>query len=472
MSDIKGIKFGTDGWRGVIARDFTFQNVEIVSQAISEWLKRDLRQTNKPLRAVVGFDTRFLSGAFAKSVAGVLAANHIKVALSDRPVPTPVVSFTVKNRKLDAGVMITASHNPAQFNGIKIKTADGGAASETVTRKVEGYLGKAKVRNQDFKSATEQKRIIVDNLTTDYVKFVRSYIDLPRIKNARYKVLLDAMHGSGNGYAAEILKGTRIKLELMRNKINPSFEGKRPEPVEENLSEILRRMKTEDFDLGLVLDGDADRIAAVAPGGEFINPQKILGLLALHLIEDRGMSGGIVKTVAGTMLIDKICQALGLKLYETPVGFKYISELMDAHDILIGGEEAGGIGLKNYIPERDGTLAGLLLLEMMVYRQKNIRTIVKEMEGRFGRFYYLRADLKTKKLHLNLDRLKRIKSLLGRKVVEVKDFDGIKLICADLSWLMFRSSGTEPLIRVYCEASSLKRAQELIKWGEKALKVL
>jgi alpha-D-glucose phosphate-specific phosphoglucomutase len=472
MNELKTIKFGTDGWRGVIARDFTFKNVEIVAQAISEWLKKDLRRANKALRVAVGFDTRFLSDAFAKSVAQVLAANDIKVVLSDKAVPTPVVSFTVKNCKMDAGVMITASHNPAQFNGIKIKTSDGGAAPETVTRKVEGFLGKKPVKITDFKLATGNKQIVTDDLTAEYVKFVRSYLDLPRIRNARYKVLLDAMHGSGNGYAAQILRGTKIKLDLMRNKINPSFEGRRPEPIEENLSVILQRMKTEDYDLGLVLDGDADRIAAVAPGGEFINPQKILALLALHLIQDRGMSGGIVKTTAGTVLIDKICREFGLKLYETPVGFKYISELMTSKDILVGGEEAGGMGLKNYIPERDGTLAGLLLLEMMVYRKKNISTIVKEMEKQFGRFYYLRADLKTKKQHLDIGKLKQTRSLLGRKVVEVKDFDGVKLICDDSSWLMFRVSGTEPLIRVYSEAASLAHSRRLIEWGEKIVKGL
>lgn len=472
MSTIKDIKFGTDGWRGVIARDFTFNNVELVAQGISEWVNRYLKSRAKQKTICLGYDTRFLSDGFARALACVLAANNIKVILSDRPVPTPTVSFTVKKRGLDAGVMITASHNLPQFNGIKIKTSEGGAAPQSVTQKVEGYLGRTKVKSLDFNSAQEKKFIVVNDLTADYVKFIRGYLNLKKIKKANFKVLVDAMHGSGNGFIAQILKGTNIKLTLMRDKVNPSFEGKRPEPVVENLEEILRRMKWEDFDLGLVLDGDADRIAAVASGGEFIHPQKILALLAMHLFQDRGMTGGVVKTIAGTTLMDKVCEGLNLKLYETPVGFKYISELMTTKDILVGGEEAGGMGLKNYIPERDGILAGLLLLEMMVYRKKKISQIVHAMEDRFGRFYYLRADLKLKKQNPNLDKLKHLKVLAGRKVVEVKDFDGIKLICDDLSWLMFRASGTEALMRVYSEGQTLVRATQLIKLGEKIVKGL
>jgi len=472
MSQPTGIKFGTDGWRGIIAKDFTFKNVEIISQAIGDWVNKDLKGNQQTKTVCVGFDTRFLSGGFAETVACVLAANGIKVILSDRAVPTPAVSFTVKNRGLDAGVMITASHNPPQFNGVKIKTGDGGAAPQSVTEKVEGYLNETPVKRIDFNQAKQEKLIAVDDLTEDYVKFIRRYLDLARIKKARFKILVDAMHGSGDGFTAQILKGTNIKVTLMRDKINPSFDGKRPEPVVENLEDILRRMKTENFDLGLVLDGDADRIAAVASGGEFIHPQKILALLAMHLNQDRKMDGGVVKTIAGTVLMDKVCQGLDLKLYETPVGFKYISELMTTKDILVGGEEAGGMGLKNYIPERDGTLAGLLLLEMMVYRKKHIGKIVKEMEDKYGRFYYLRADLKTSRLNINLDKLKEIKTLAGKKVTEVKDYDGIKLICEDLSWLMFRASGTEPLMRVYSEASSLARSKQLLKLGEKIVKEL
>jgi len=276
------------------------------------------------------------------------------------------------------------------------------------------------------------------------------------------------MHGSGNSYIAEILKGTSIRLELMRNTINPSFEGGRPEPLEEHLQVLKARVKKEKFDLGIALDGDADRIAAVAPGGVFIHPQKILGLLALHLNQDRGWSGGIVKTICGTTMIDNIAKFLKVKLYETPVGFKYISNLMEHENIVAGGEEAGGMGVKNYIPERDGSMAGLLLLEMMVYRNKDILKILNETEKQFGKYYYLRSDL-------HLDRQVILKKedmpreLLGKKVIEIKDFDGLKLICDDESWLMFRGSGTEPIMRIYSEGLSLIQSKRLLELGEKLI---
>ena len=254
----------------------------------------------------------------------------------------------------------------------------------------------------------------------------------------------------------------------MHNGINPSFGGVRPEPVEDNLQELKKRVKEGKFDLGIALDGDADRIAAVAPGGVFIHPQKILGLLALHLNQDRKWSGGIVKTICGTTMIDNIAKSLKVKLYETPVGFKYISNLMEKEDILTGGEEAGGMGVKNYIPERDGTMAGLLLLEMMVYRNKNILKILNETEKQFGKYYYVRADLHlSKRVEPKKEELP--KELLGKKVVDIKDYDGIKLICEDGSWLMFRGSGTEPIMRTYAEAKSLTQANKLLKLGRELL---
>ena len=451
------IKFGTDGWRAIIADTYTFENVRIISQAVADYL-------GSGKKIAVGFDTRFMSADFAYISARVFAANGIGVFLSDRPVPTPDLSFTVKNRKLDLGVMITASHNPCEYNGFKIKVASGGAAGEEVTGEVESLLGKNPVKEGKHPDGFIKK----EDITEDYVKFLRSYIDLKRIKNKKFKVLVDAMYGSGNSFIAEVLKGTKIKLEFMRNTINPSFGGRRPEPVEENLRELKRRVKEEKFDLGIALDGDADRIAAVAPGGIFIHPQKILGLLALHLNQDRHLSGGIVKTICGTTMVDHIASFLKIKLYETPVGFKYISNLMENEDILTGGEEAGGMGVKNYIPERDGSMAGLLLLEMMVYRNKNMRDILNQMEKQFGKYYYVRKDLTLKeRKEPKKDNLPR--ELLGKKVVEIKDYDGIKLICEDDSWLMFRGSGTEPIMRLYSEAKSLKRAKDLLALGEKII---
>jgi phosphomannomutase len=458
MEITREIKFGTDGWRGIIADNYTFKNLKILSQAVADYL-------GPGKRIALGFDTRFMSDSFAEVCSQVLANNGIKVVLSDRAIPTPTLSFTVKSRKFDLGIMITASHNPAEYNGFKIKTSSGGAAAQEVTEDVESRLGKTPIKENNQGS----QDIIKEDLISDYIKFIRHYIDFKRIKNKRFKVLVDAMHGSGNSFMAQVLKGTNIRLEFMRNTINPSFGGIRPEPIEENLEELKNRVKKEKFDLGIALDGDADRIAAVAPGGIFIHPQKILGLLALHLNQDRRWSGGIVKTIAGTTMIDHIAKFLRVKLYETPVGFKYISNLMESKDIVAGGEEAGGMGVKGYIPERDGTMAGLLLIEMMAYRNKDILKILNETEKQFGKYYYLREDLSlTHQVALKKEDLP--KDLLGQRVIQIKDYDGLKLICQDESWLMFRGSGTEPIMRVYAEAKNLSRAKRILELGIKLVK--
>ncbi len=450
------IKFGTDGWRAVIADTYTIANVKILAQAVADFL-------GAGKKVVVGFDTRFMSAKFAQSAAVVFKSNGIEVIVSDRPIPTPCLSYAVKSRKLDLGIMITASHNPAEYNGFKIKNAAGGGASQELTREVENLLTQNPVKDS---AALESIKVL--DLTSDYIKFIRGYIDLKKIKNKKFKVLVDSMYGSGDSFISQVLKGTKIKIEFMRNTINPSFGGGRPEPVEENLAELKRRVKAEKFDLGIALDGDADRIAAVAPGGVFIHPQKILGLLALHLNQDRHWSGGLVKTICGSTMMDNIANFLGIKLYETPVGFKYISTLMETQDIVAGGEEAGGMGVKGYIPERDGTMAGLLLIEMMVYRNKNILKILNETEKQFGKYYYVRQDFHLEK-RVEPKKENLPKELLGKKVVEVKDYDGVKLICEDQSWLMFRGSGTEPIMRTYAEAKSLTQARNLLKLAEKII---
>jgi len=465
MSDIRSqIKFGTDGWRAIISDTFTFENVRIVAQAVSDWIiKNNTQFPNKS--ASVGFDNRFLSAEYAQAVAEVFAANGIKTYLSDTSLPTPTLSLGVVDLANVCGIMITASHNPAKFNGIKIKTAQGGAASKDITNTVEGYLGQSEVKRLNFEEACAQGLIVVHDFKKAYVKFLRGYLNLKKMKTAKYKVLSDIMHGSGRDLMQQILKGTDIKLTLMREDVNPSFDGSKPEPIPECLGIMMGRMKKEKFDFGHVLDGDADRIAAVMPGGEFVSPQKILGLLILHLVRNRNVEGGIVKTLCGTTMLDNIAKKLDRKIYETPVGFKYISDLMISEKIVAGGEEAGGMGLPNYIPERDGTLAGLLILEMMVYNKKNFKQLVDDMEREFGRYYYLRLDYSMDAKKVDLNKLKTITSVLGKKVIEVKDFDGVKLICENEDWLMFRPSGTEPLVRIYSEAKSLKRSKDILEFG-------
>ena len=465
MSDFRSqIKFGTDGWRAVISDTFTFENVRIVAQAVSDWIIKDNPKFGEK-SASVGFDNRFLSTEYAQAFAEVFAANGIKAYLSDTSLPTPALSFGVVGLKNVCGIMITASHNPAKFNGIKIKTSVGGAASKDITNTVESYLGQTPVKRLALDQAIAQGLVVVKDFKKEYVKFLRGYINLKRMKTAKYKVLADIMHGSGRDLMRDILKGTDIKLTLMREDVNPGFDGSKPEPIPECLGVMIGRMKKERFDFGHVLDGDADRIAAVMPGGEFVSPQKILGLLILHLVRNRNQAGGIIKTLCGTTMLDHIAKKLDRKLYETPVGFKYISDLMISQPIVAGGEEAGGMGLPNYIPERDGTLAGLLLLEMMVYNKRNFKQLVEDMEREFGRYYYSRLDYAMDAKKVNLNKLKTISSVLGKKVIEVKDFDGVKLICENEDWLMFRPSGTEPLVRIYSEAKSLKRSKDILEFG-------
>lgn len=457
------IKFGTDGWRGVISDDFTFENVRKVAQAVADYYT--LKSGGKSLTLAVGYDMRFLSATYARIVSEVLAENGIAVVLSDREVPTPTLSFCVKQRGLDAGIMITASHNPQEYNGIKIKTAEGGAAGKDITDEVEKLILDPEPKHDCSRAAVSR----VD-MTRDYIKFLRGYIDLKRFKNARFKVLVDTMHGSGQGFLADVLKGTKIKLEFFRGERNPSFGGVRPEPIPENLQLTLQKIKKEKYDLCLVLDGDADRIAAVAGNGEFVSPQKILGLLMLHLVQDRKMSGGVVKTLVGTNLIDNISRKLGLKLYNTPVGFKYISELMVKENIVVGGEEAGGMGFKNYIPERDGSLAGLLLLEMMVQRKKSFLQLLQAMEKEYGRYYYLREHIRLQAAGaFKLDSVRTLKEVLGKPVVDTDERDGIKFMLSDGSWLMLRASGTEPIIRIYAESKSLSRSKKMLEFGRKLI---
>ena len=468
------IKFGTDGWRAVISDEFTFENVKRVAQGIAEYYNLHLalpssntltlgRAGSAPKMAV-GYDSRFMSEHFAKITADTLAQNGIEVYISDRCIPTPTLSLAVKNKKLSAGVMITASHNPHEYNGIKIKTADGAAAGKDVTDEVEKLIE----IGPNLKNCTPAK-INKCDFTKDYIKFLKNYIDLKKIKPANFKVLVDPMHGSGNGYIADVLKGTKIKLEFTRQERNPYFDGLRPEPILENLLETQKILRKNKFDLCLVLDGDADRIAAFTGEGEFISPQKILGLLMLHLNQDRKISGAAVKTVCGTNMLDNIAKDLGIKLYETPVGFKYISELMIKENVMVGGEEAGGMGFKNYIPERDGSLAGLLLLEMMVYRKKSIAKILKDMETKYGRYYYVKDSFGLKNLNVDLSVYKNIKTLLNKEVVKVEDIDGVKLIASDASWLMFRGSGTEPIMRVYAESKSASKSKRLLELGKKLI---
>ncbi len=467
------IKFGTDGWRAVISEDFTFDNVKIVAQAMADYIKSDNGPASKvkDRRVVIGYDTRFLSDKYAELMACVLAANGVKVILSDRPTPTPSVSFAIKNRSLTGGIMITASHNPARYNGIKYKAYYGGSAGPEITKAFEGYLGKSPVAYEEPAGLKDKGMLSYDNIIPEHLRFIKRYVDLKKLKSSRMKILVDSMYGTGNHYIAELLSGGKCRVDTIHDEKNPGFGGINPEPILPNLKELAEKTKKGKYDIGLATDGDADRLGVALPNGKLLTGHKVMALLLLHLCEDKGMRGAVVQTQCGTDLINKIGKKYGLKAYETPVGFKYICELMITEDILIGGEETGGVAFKGAIPERDGVLSGLLILEMMAMRKKKILDILKAVEKEYGTYEYKRLDVKypdDKKAGLmEFLRTNPPKEILGKAVVDVKKADGYKFICEDSSWLMLRLSGTEPILRVYAEAPSEKKSLAILEEGKR-----
>ncbi len=490
-----GIRFGTDGWRAVIAREFTYGNVRKVTQAIADYLnaqprkapseQRGRRVTHNPvkllrsngtgaIRLIVGYDSRFMSEVYAKLAAEVLAANNISVSLVNKPTPTPAISLAIKRKKFDGGMIVTASHNPPIFNGIKFKTYLATSADQDTTGKIEKLIGKNNPKILDIEKAKSEGMVDMVDVAADYIAFIRSFVDIDRIRQARSKVLIDYMHGAGTGYLEAILGKIWPGIESIRGNVDPLFGGINPEPIPKNLEYASKYMKKNKFDLAVALDGDADRIGALRPDGRFIASGQIISLILLHFIENRHLSGDVAKTISGTTLIERICKRYNLTMFETPVGFKHISALMLKENILIGGEESGGIGFCGYIPERDGMLSALLLMEMLSYRKKSIPVIMRDMDRQYGRFYYSRIDMKypVKKAGPLIDRLKRNppRTIAGKKLLRLKAYDGIKFILEDSSWLLLRSSGTEPLIRIYAEAGSDKGVNMLLERGRKMLK--
>ena len=466
------IKFGTDGWRAVISDDFTFDNVKKVAQAMADYIKADQGPASKvqDKRIVIGYDTRFLSAKYAELMACVIAANGTKVILAEKATPTPSVSFTIKDRSMMGGVMITASHNPARYNGIKYKAYYGGSAGPDITKKFEEYLGKSEIKCASLDELKKSGMIMVEDIVPKHLGFVKKYVNVGLLKKSNLKILVDSMYGTGNNYIADLLKGGKCKVDVIHNEYNPGFGGINPEPIMPNLKELAEKTRAGKYDLGIATDGDADRLGIALPNGKLLTGHKVMTLLFLHLLEDRKMKGGVVQTLCGTFLIDKICKKYNLKMYETPVGFKYICDLMLKEDILIGGEETGGVAFKNSIPERDGILSGLLIAEMLVMRKKKILDILKSIDKEYGTYEYKRLDLKypdDKKAklmeYLSADPLKEV---LGKKVIAVNKKDGYKFICEDYSWLMLRLSGTEPILRVYAEAPTEKKALAILEFGK------
>ena len=458
------IKFGTDGWRGIIADDFTVDNVRLVTQAVCDWVCAG----GAPGRGiVVGYDRRAQSEVFARAVAQVVAANGLEVYLSDRECSSPAVSFAARYFKASAGLMITASHNPPQFNGLKIKAHYGGSATPEMIAQVEEKLrellrsGAAPKISRDLPATTD--------LAGPYLAHCARFVNLDSVREAGFKVVVDPMHGSGAGYLTGILQQAGVNVTEIRSERNPVFGGINPEPIAENMGALFEAVTSSGADVGICLDGDADRLGACDSHGRFVDCHRIFAVLLRHLVEERGWSGGVVRTVSTTRVLDKMTARYGLPLTETPIGFKYICEKMLTEDILIGGEESGGVGVKNHLPERDGVLMGMLLLEAMAAKGKRLEDLIDDIFAEFGPHEYNRRDLhpKTEKMHGIISALQSFHetTFAGGALEKITRKDGTRLDFADGSWLLLRPSGTEPVVRVYAEAATQERARELVARG-------
>ncbi|MDW8290364.1 MAG: phosphoglucomutase/phosphomannomutase family protein [Armatimonadota bacterium] len=468
MSQVE-IRFGTDGWRGVIDEDFNEANVRLVARAVAAYL-HEAKPSGRGV--LVGYDHRLKSEVFARGAAEELARCGLPTVLSDRALSSPALSFAVYHRKAQGGVMITASHNPPQFNGFKFKANYGGSALPEITERIEAHLQRILAgESADSHSPAELR---VENLTAEYLQHLRTLVDLSRIVDAGWKVVTDAMHGSGAGYLPALLQGGRTRVTAIREHRDTQFGGVNPEPIASNLSLLIETVRHEGADIGIALDGDADRVGAVDEQGSFVDSHRIFAIILYHLVQRRGWRGRVVKTVSTTNMIDALCQRFGLPLTVTPIGFKYICENMLQGDVLIGGEESGGIGIQHHLPERDGVLMGLMLLEAMTLSGKRLSELVQEIFDLVGEHHYGRIDLHLEREEMPAARQRiaqtEAREIAGLPVQKIDRMDGTKFLFGNGAWLLLRASGTEPVVRVYAEATSPEWVQKLLNAGEELVR--
>jgi len=477
------IHFGTDGWRAVISDTFTFHNLRLVGQAIADavgsehWLNGNTLVPNvDPHKMVVGYDTRFLSDRYAVDMARVLAANGYTVVLSQSDAPTPVISFAVRQQGAIGGVMITASHNAPRYNGVKLKAAYGGSALPEQCRRVEVYLNDNEERGRgpnqmDFEQARQAGLIQRFNPLPSYYDHVRKLINFDLIAESPQRVVVDSMYGSGRGVIKGILQGTGCEVQEIRAELNPGFGGVHPEPISRYLGALASAISMGMGDLGLVTDGDADRIGAMDGRGNFVDPHKIMALSLRYLVEKRGWRGPVIRTVSTSSMIDRLAERYGLTMHETPVGFNHIADYMLKGDVLIGGEESGGISFHGHIPEGDGILMGLLLLEIVATSGATLYDLVEDLLKEVGPAFYQRSDLRLSH-PVSKQTMSQVlvedapAEIGGEKVAGVSTVDGVKYLIADGSWMLIRPSGTEPVLRVYAEGRTPQMVQALLGYGE------
>ena len=459
------LKFGTDGWRAVIAEDFTFANVDRVTQASADyWNANPPPNTKKKI--IVGYDRRFLSDQFARRSAEVLSANGFEVVLTSAPTPTPAVSYAVKAQNAAGGVMITASHNPPSFNGFKLKADFGGSAEPSMCQAIEALLDKSPVRV----AALDRQTTITDIRPAHYAA-IKKLVDFKLISRSKLKFAHDPLFGVGAGCFAELLANTSCKVTTLNAEHDPNFGGINPEPVAKNYVRSAAYLKKHPHDLCLVTDGDADRVGGMDGRGNYLSTHNMICLLLQHYVVNRKAKGRMIKALTTTSMVDKMCAKHGIELVETGVGFKYIAAEMIKGNVILGAEESGGIGFPGHVPERDGILAGLMLLELLAVEKTSINKLLARLEKEYGPHRYARIDT-----HFPLEKRAALMAfcknnppakLLKSPVVDVKSYDGVKFVAQDGSWLMLRGSGTEPILRIYAESSSDRAAQTLLKLGIK-----
>jgi phosphomannomutase len=451
---VSTIKFGTDGWRGVIAEDYTFANVRKVACAIARYVVR----AEKPGAGVlVGYDTRFGSERFARAAAETVSMAGMPVWVADKACPSPALSLLVRQRGAAGGIMITASHNPYRWNGVKFKASYGSSALPSIVAQVEKELA-AVLANGVPPLPPQPDRIQTLDMLSPYLETIEKIVDWDRIRAAKFRFVVDPMHGAARGLLRGLMTKHGIACDEIRGTRDPLFGGVNPEPIEPHVEALRRAVLAGKYDAGLCADGDGDRIGAMDRDGTFITPHQIFSILLWHLAGTREISGDVAKTFSSTKMLDKIAEKFGRKVFETPVGFKYICELMLERDILLGGEESGGIGTKLYLPERDATVMALLLVEVMAWHKKSLGELVAQLQAEFGEHHYGRIDLELKPGQKE----RAIEHFSGAKVNRVlewaverrEDLDGIKLYLENVGWVMLRASGTEPMLRVYSETRS------------------
>ena len=457
------IKFGTDGWRATIGKEFTFDNVVRVARAHASLLKEKGIK-----RVLVGYDWRFMSEHFAKLVYDTFKEEGLEARLVGSACTTPMVSFGVKYLGYENGVMITASHNPPTYNGYKIKESFGGSATSEFVKEVEKRINYGEVNYpKEFEPEYQEVR-------KHYVEKLRSLTNLDLLREREILVVHDSMHGTTSGLLEYILRDTRVSVINIRKNRDPLFGGTPPEPIEKHVEITKEKVRALGADLGIVNDGDGDRIALIDEKGNYVNTQLIYVILLLHLLKHKGKRGAVVKTVSTSYLVDRICKAFGVELIEVPVGFKNINELiLKRKDIIFGGEESGGYGVPEYLPERDGIFSALSVLEYLFLEEKSLSEVIEKIFKEFGEAYYGRIDLEVEEKAK--ERIKELKEkpkevIKNFKVRELKTIDGIKFVFEDDSWLLMRPSGTEPLVRIYAEAPSKEKVRELLEAGIELLK--